>query len=54
VRLKKRGFPNDESNIGDVKPLICIGGPNVKESVSATIVISGAIILVFWVLGFRF
>jgi hypothetical protein len=54
VRLKKRGFPHDESNIGDVKPLICIGGPNVKESVSATIVISGAIILVFWVFGFRF
>jgi hypothetical protein len=26
----------------------------VKESVSATIVISGAIILFFWVLGFRF
>jgi hypothetical protein len=27
------------------KPLICLGGHGVKESVSATIVISGAIIL---------
>jgi hypothetical protein len=45
INLKGKGLSDDEIDIGKSLPLICRGGFGVKESISATIAASGAIIL---------